>query len=1300
MKYLSITILCCCAVLGAEELLVNGNFEQNANAWRYPDYAKKPNPGAIVSDVVYGGQKAYKMGLDGDQGNELYTRFATQPGKAYLLKFMLKSDNLAPDDLTVKILQNDNSKVLGWVANPPGSGVIDLVKTGGTFDWQEFKVYLPADSFAANCNAANLYFMRKNNGGGTLYIDEVSLESVEAKADVAKQQNWLYESWKKIPDPGAFDPTVCRTGGKSYCLGKSTAPGAAAVYQTFDYKADQSISIQFYLKGVNLAANDVNVKVLAFGDKGKVLGWVANPPGSGVIELYRTGGTFDWQEVKLNLTPDMIPAGTVRLFLFVNRNANDQGKLYLDDLQTSYTEGKKTTLNDAGNQPAGTSQNLWPFDGSFETEVGFFLLPRDDKQAFDGKYSLRIDPGKGFRSGYLLRAVAPNKSYVLSCRAKADKAAALGLTVNSQNYMTIARGQWELKDEWQTLSVVIPAQKLATSLQLNFNFPNDATVWLDAMQLSEGTAPQAYSPESPISLGVLASAEPGEIYLANAAAIERVISVRNNQKDKSAVRLTAALEDFYGNTTPLLTQSPELAPGETFSKKITVLKAAKHGYYVIRLTAESNGKTYRASMPFAVVDPAPALGKDSFFGLHPFGPVPPEALKKIGVNTTRNFIHWKYLPYDNGSYQFPENSRKMSESGLFQLECLEVTKVPAKLQNAAGYTDPENYCKFARQALDHLGKAVSYVEIENEPDLSFPTLFKGDIPKAASEYAQVINTIAPLIKKQRPDVKILGCGISGVDFNSNFPFARAVLAAAGKNLDVVAIHPYANARYVSDDRGDIGPEANQVYNKTLAVRKLVDEYNPDIQLWYGEIGWGLDVDADYLSDSSRRFAQYLSRLMILGKAAKVDKIVYFLADFCIEKERYMYGIWRNTVPLPAAMVYSATAQILEGAVMQEAVSTGDIQCYRFTNRDGKPLAALWTSQGVECKAVIPLAAKSVQVRDMLDNPVEVIGQSVTIQLSGSPVYVIGETVSGEEMSQALKNATFDLPPVNCQWQILGEKRVAVTVTNERTSSLNGELAISGASFAETKRALSLAAGQSQKLEFAANDNLNNREITVTVVSNLGKAESKFRAEFYPCPRFTPTAALPAVGHLPLMNNRNYLIPNDPGNSYDGEKNLSIQSAVTYDDTNLYLSIDVTDNVHAPGKVGRLWNGDSIQLVIDTLANAVPNDYSLNKDDYELSFGLTPEGPQKEFDYIYEKGRLQQSLDKVKCDITRTGDLTGYRIAIPWEVLKMKPAPGTVFGLNFIANDDDGFGRNYWMGPTPGIGESKYPYLYKKFILGE
>ena len=225
-----------------------------------------------------------------------------------------------------------------------------------------------------------------------------------------------------------------------------------------------------------------------------------------------------------------------------------------------------------------------------------------------------------------------------------------------------------------------------------------------------------------------------------------------------------------------------------------------------------------------------------------------------------------------------------------------------------------------------------------------------------------------------------------------------------------------------------------------------------------------------------------------------------------------------------------------------------------------------------------------------------------------------------------------------------------------------------------------------------------------LTGNLGSQRDTYRADLLPCPRrragaFSPD--LPDRGGLPFLNSRKFLIPNDPNNGYDGEDDLALASAVGFDAENLYIDCNVTDDIHSPGVPGRLWAADSIQLAIDSRADAPPNEYSFGRDDYEFTFGLTADGTSAaQIDYIYERGRQEQARKALKCEIRRVGNQTVYRIAIPWSVLKIDPQPGTVFGMNFIANDNDGHGRLYWMGPTPGIGENKHPGAYRKFILTE
>ncbi|MPM82145.1 hypothetical protein SDC9_129206 [bioreactor metagenome] len=142
--------------------------------------------------------------------------------------------------------------------------------------------------------------------------------------------------------------------------------------------------------------------------------------------------------------------------------------------------------------------------------------------------------------------------------------------------------------------------------------------------------------------------------------------------------------------------------------------------------------------------------------------------------------------------------------------------------------------------------------------------------------------------------------------------------------------------------------------------------------------------------------------------------------------------------------------------------------------------------------------------------------------------------------------------------------------------------------------------------------------------------------------------------------------------------------------------DVQVQKHEPGN---LWRDDALQLAIDTRADALPGVHGYGPDDYEFGFALGADGrPRKELTHVYELGRAAGILDEISFAAFRRGDVTGYRIAIPWKTLKMNPEKGKVFGLNFIVNDNDGPGSRFYMGLTPGIVEVKNPYAFRKFIL--
>jgi trimeric autotransporter adhesin len=104
----------------------------------------------------------------------------------------------------------------------------------------------------------------------------------------------------------------------------------------------------------------------------------------------------------------------------------------------------------------------------------------------------------------------------------------------------------------------------------------------------------------------------------------------------------------------------------------------------------------------------------------------------------------------------------------------------------------------------------------------------------------------------------------------------------------------------------------------------------------------------------------------------------------------------------------------------------------------------------------------------------------------------------------------------------------------------------------------------------------------------------------------------------------------------------------------------------------------------------------NKNDSETGFTLGTNGPKA---YVTFPGPTRP----FECDLVVVRDekehVTIYETAIPWNQIGVNsPQKGKIMAVNFIINENDGKGRSYWMGMTPGIAETKKPPAYRKFVL--
>lgn len=142
-------------------------------------------------------------------------------------------------------------------------------------------------------------------------------------------------------------------------------------------------------------------------------------------------------------------------------------------------------------------------------------------------------------------------------------------------------------------------------------------------------------------------------------------------------------------------------------------------------------------------------------------------------------------------------------------------------------------------------------------------------------------------------------------------------------------------------------------------------------------------------------------------------------------------------------------------------------------------------------------------------------------------------------------------------------------------------------------------------------------------------------------------------------------------AWRGFKDLSATWKAAWDDANLYLLVEVTDDVYrAPISGSGLWNQDGLQFLFDPMRTS-----SEKAGKYDYGCGVTPAGPEA-FCYLTAHSSVSEGRAPWKLAEQRlAGGSRRYEVAIPWTCLApFKPGKGANLGLSMILNEDDGAGR--------------------------
>ena len=152
----------------------------------------------------------------------------------------------------------------------------------------------------------------------------------------------------------------------------------------------------------------------------------------------------------------------------------------------------------------------------------------------------------------------------------------------------------------------------------------------------------------------------------------------------------------------------------------------------------------------------------------------------------------------------------------------------------------------------------------------------------------------------------------------------------------------------------------------------------------------------------------------------------------------------------------------------------------------------------------------------------------------------------------------------------------------------------------------------------------------------------------------------------------------------GPQDLSADLRLMWDDDNLYVGVVVTDDVFRNDKQdGDIWAGDGLQFLFDPCRESPDK---IGK--YDLGMGYGKKGWQAWSWYSADPSAPTGEVTTIKIMGKPATDGTGgmtYELAIPWARLApFKPAIGRNLGMAMILNDDDGKGRDCFMGWFSGV----------------
>ena len=568
-----------------------------------------------------------------------------------------------------------------------------------------------------------------------------------------------------------------------------------------------------------------------------------------------------------------------------------------------------------------------------------------------------------------------------------------------------------LTTEWKRYTMARKALGDHTYVGFELDLPeqglDEATVWLDAVQLERSASVTEFAPYAPVEAHVCAK-KPMNVF-ALGEPVELMLRGYNDTDARGSAAITLQLKDFFDRPAGRQQAAVPLPAHRATSSDLR-LPIERRGFYRVDVTAQCGEARQSQTVRVAVIEPY--AGKDSMFGVNHAYPWDDlmELKRMCGTVWTRDWsIKWHDVEPEKGRFDYNEADHQIDRPirlgdhvlGLLPFPSSNwSTTAPADHKASSKYRqarervafkprDVKEFEDYVARTVEHYKGRIHYWEILNEPlytSYAVPARF-GHTPK---DYVTLLKHAYQTIKRVDPSAKVIG-GIA----NPGGPWFEKIFEEGALDyMDYLNTHTYPGVK---------APERTEA--KMLELNRWMDAKGKRKKMWCTEYAYYADDDMPArpmrfempFVQSEKRCAAYFVRISAIMFAHGTEKLFYN-AGTCgrantnsFEGFLYKYAGVRKVYTAIAAM-----ANIFGDAAHPEGKLEAPDGVWGFLFRTPRTsFAMLWNVD--EAARTVTLKDERLQLLDIQGNPVG----ARTVALDECPVYVIGAGLSPKEVRDAL-----------------------------------------------------------------------------------------------------------------------------------------------------------------------------------------------------------------------------------------------------------------------------------------------------------